>query len=293
MAETALELARKASAVFAERGFENARLEAELLLAAVLGLRRLDLYLQYDRPIETAELDSFRGFVRRRLRHEPLQYITGEAHFRQVVLRVDRRVLIPRPETEVLAGTVIAWSARREDRATLAAADIGTGSGAIALSLAHEGGFGRVVATDASVAALDVARENAERLGLADRVEFRHGELFEPLAGEQFDAIVSNPPYIAESERAALAPEVQEWEPEEALFAAGDGLAVLFALLDGAPARLARGGLLALEVGLGQAEAVAARMRGSGAYANVRVIPDLTGRERVVSGEVEWTRSSV
>jgi release factor glutamine methyltransferase len=289
MAETALALARKASAVFQERGFENPRLEAELLLAATLGLRRLDLYLQHDRPVRNGELERFRNAVRRRLKREPLQYITGEAHFRQLTLMVDARVLIPRPETEVLVGAVIEWAAARHAAGIrLSAADIGTGSGAIALSLAREGGFGRIVATDASGDALDVARANALRLQLEERVEFREGDLLDALAaGERFDAIVSNPPYVAESERGSLQPEVRDWEPSAALFARGEGLDVIRRLVDGAPARLLPGGVLALEVGLGQAEQVAGRMRGSDRYTDVRIVRDLAGRDRVVLGEVE------
>lgn len=282
--ETALELARKAAGVFAERGFENARLEAELLLAAALGLRRLDLYLQHDRPIALRELETFRGYVRRRLRREPLQYIAGQAQFRHLVLEVDRRVLVPRPETEVLVGQVIAWLAARDQVAQLAVVDIGTGSGAIALSLAQEAGLRRVLATDVSPEALAVARQNAIRCGLAERVDFRRGDLLEALReDERFDAIVSNPPYIAESERASLPPEVSEWEPPGALFA-GDGLNLLQRLVDGAARHLNAGGLLAVEVGVTQAQTVAGRMAG-GEFENIRVVRDLAGRERVVMGE--------
>lgn len=289
VSQTALALARKAGAVFAERGFEHPRLEAELLLAAALGIGRLDLYLDPDRPVGADDLETFRRFVRRRLRREPIQYITGVAHFRRLVLHVDGRVLIPRPETEVLAGVVIEWAARRAPASPeMSAADIGTGSGAIALSLVVEAGFGRVVATDASSAALEVARHNAERLGLADRVELREGVLFDALPpGERFDTIVSNPPYIAESERPVLPADVRDWEPPSALFAAGDGLALLTSIVDGAASHLKPRGSLAVEVGLGQAAKVAEHMRRAGVYRNVRVIEDLAGRERVVTGEVE------
>jgi release factor glutamine methyltransferase len=288
---TPLTLAQIAADHMRERGLENARLESELLLASVLGIRRLDLYLQYERPLTDQEVDRFRELVRRRLRREPLQYIVGEAHFRELVLRVDARVLIPRPETGMLVGEVLAWARARaeaggETAEGLAAVDIGTGSGAIALSLAREGPFGHIVATDLSADALVVAAENAERSGLADRVEFREGALWTPLGeDERFDVVVSNPPYIAESERAELEPEVREWEPESALFAADAGLEVLAALVAGASAHLRPGGLLALEVGADQAAEVAARIEGTGAFGGARIVRDLAGRERIVLAE--------
>lgn len=283
MAEhTPLALARLAADHMAGRGIENARLEAELMLAAVLGIRRLDLYLQYDRPLTRDEVAGFRAMVKRRLRREPLQYILAEAAFRELVLRVDPRVLIPRPETEVLVQVVLDWARERGGDA-LDAVDIGTGSGAIALSLAHEGPFERVVATDVSADALALARENATRLGLSDLVEFREGALFDALApDERFDVVVSNPPYIDEADRDTLAPEVRDWEPERALFASGGGLEVIEALVAGAPAHLREGGLIALEVGLGQAETVAERMAATGVYDVPWIVKDLAGRERIV-----------
>jgi release factor glutamine methyltransferase len=279
-----IELTRKASGVFADRGFDNPRLEAELLLAGVLGIKRLDLYLQHDRPVTEEELERYRSAVRRRLKHEPLQYVLGTAAFRHLELAVDRRVLIPRPETEVLVGAVLEWARTRENLG--AALDIGTGSGAIALSLAAEGSFTRVVATDVSQEALAVAQQNAHRIGLGDRVELREGSLFEPLhAGEQFTVIVSNPPYVADTERDTLAPEVREHEPATALFAGNDGLSVIKSLLRDAAQWLETGGLLALEIGATQGDEVMQRARASGHYENVRVLPDLSGRARVVLAE--------
>lgn len=276
---TPLELARIAADVLASKGIEQPRLEAELLLAAVLGVRRLDLYLQHDRPLLESEVAAYREAVRRRMRREPLQYITGEVGFRELTLRVDRRVLIPRPETEVLVGAVLEWAG--EDSGI--ALDVGTGSGAIALSLAREGPFRRVVATDVSRGALEVARENARRAGLETRVEFREGSLWEAVRpGEAFDVIVSNPPYVAEADRASLPPEVRDYEPPEALFAPRGGLGLLEALVAGAPARLRPGGLLALEVGDGQAPAVLDAIHATGAYERAWVVRDLAGRDRVV-----------
>ncbi|MGH7480611.1 MAG: N5-glutamine methyltransferase family protein, partial [Longimicrobiales bacterium] len=201
---TPIELARLAADRLAGTGIENARLDAELLLAHTLGLRRLDLYLQFDRPLSEAEVARYRVAVRRRLRREPVQYIVGETAFRELSLRVDARALIPRPETELLVGEVLRWAGGR----ALDALDIGTGSGAIALSLVREGGFAHVVATDVSADALALAAENAAAAGLADAVEFRRGALWDAVPnGERFDVIASNPPYVADAERAALAPE--------------------------------------------------------------------------------------
>jgi release factor glutamine methyltransferase len=289
---TPLTLARVAADHMRERGIENARLEAELLLAAVLGVSRLDLYLQFERPLSAAEVERFRELVRRRLRREPLQYILGEAHFRELVLRVDPRVLIPRPETELLVGEVLAWARARVaaggiEGEGLGVVDIGTGSGAIALSLAREGPFSHVVATDLSADALAVAADNAARSGVAEQVEFREGALWAALGtDERFDVVVSNPPYIAEAERAELEPEVREWEPESALFAGEAGLAILAALVDGAPAHLRPGGLLALEIGSEQGAAVVGRIEGTGAYGSARIVRDLAGRERIVLAEL-------
>ncbi len=285
-----LELTKLAAEHLAGKGIEEARLEAELLLADILGIRRLDLYLQFERPLEPAEVDAYREALRRRADREPLQYITGEAEFRELTLNVDPRVLIPRPETEVLVGEVLGFDfdtdtdtegqGQAEGRGTVL--DIGTGSGAIILSLLHEGPFERGVATDVSEGALEVAAANAERHGLADRLELRSGSLWEPIGdGEVFRVIVSNPPYVADGERDGLMPEVRDHEPEGALFAGPDGLSVVREIVAGAPRHLAAGGLLAVEVGLGQADAVAALFRESG-FRAPRVATDLTGRERIV-----------
>ncbi len=268
----------------AARPMGDPRLEAELLLASVLGLKRLELALKPEERVGEEAVAAFLAAVERRVAGEPIQYIMGVAAFRELDLLVDRRVLIPRPETEVLVEEVLRWATARAERAgrLLTAADIGTGSGAIALSLLQEGPFERVVATDASLDALDVARENAGRLGLADRLELRHGSLLTPLRGERFDVIVSNPPYVADGERDSLPEDVREWEPAGALFAGHSGLEVLAALVEEAPLNLAPCGLLALEVGAGQAEEVAWRIGRRGAYNVPRVAPDLAGVERVV-----------
>jgi len=298
--ETPLGLARKAAAVLREQGHEHAQLDAELLLGHVLGIKRLDLYLQFERPLTEAEVEAYRAVIRRRRRGEPVQYITGEAAFRELVLAVDRRVLIPRPETEVLVGEVLRWAWARvgvqppragrgradaEAVRELAALDVGTGSGAIALSLAQEGPFRRVVATDSSAEALEVAAENARRTGHSGRVELRAGSLFEPVAGERFDVIASNPPYVGLAERALVAADVIAWEPSMALFAGEDGLEIIDAIVAAAPEHLAPGGLLALEVGHAHGAEVIRRIDATGAYASARVVRDLAGRERLVLAE--------
>ncbi len=268
-----------------EKGVEAGRLDAEWLLSTALGVDRLQLYLQYDRPLSSEEREAFKPLLRRRARREPLQYIIGRAAFRQLELKTDPRVLIPRPETEVLVQEVLDW-ASAGGRSLGRVWDMGTGTGAVALSLAAEGTVTKVVATDSSPDALSVAAENADRHDLSGLVEFREGSLFEPLEkGEEFDVIVSNPPYIAEGEKGELQPEVRDWEPREALFAGEDGLDVIRQLVAGAPEYLLPGGLLALECGLGQAERVAAHVNATGAFATVRIRPDLTGRPRVVMAE--------
>ena len=280
---TVLHLVRWSAEYLKTKGIAGGRLDAELLLAEVLGMDRLHLYLEHDRPLEPEELARFRATLLARARRQPLQYILGRAHFREVTLRTDPRVLIPRPETEELVGAVLArvgfW-----DRTDLRALDLGTGSGAIALSLALEGPFVQVVGTDASGGALDVARENAAHLGLEAKVELRLGDLFDPVAsGEAFDVIVSNPPYVSEGELPGLEPEVREWEPREALVSGGeDGTAFTFALIEGAGTRLRSGGLLALEVGAGRAGRIADKIREVGGFGPPEVLRDLARRERIV-----------
>lgn len=276
---TLLELIRWTTTYLAERGVHNARLTTELLLAGVLGLKRLDLYLQYDRPLRAEELAEFKARLQRRARREPLQYIEGRAAFRDLVLEVDRRVLVPRPETEVLVGEVLRRCAGREG---LRALDVGTGSGAIALSLATEGPFARVVATDVSADALAVARANHAAAAPGAPVEFRAGAGYAPVADERFDVIVSNPPYIAEHERAEMDPEVVEWEPAQALFAGADGLDVIRELVAGAPQHLRPGGLLALEIGAGQGTAVLDLVGATPGLEAAELRPDLAGRDRIV-----------
>jgi release factor glutamine methyltransferase len=274
---------RWSAAYLGEKGIAGGRLDAELLLADALDGDRLQLYLEHDRPLLPEELARFRPNLLARARRKPLQYILGRAQFRDISLHVDSRVLVPRPETEELVGAVLD-RVRGWGRTELRALDLGTGSGAIALSLASEGPFAQVVGTDVSGEALEVARENRARLGLDARVELREGDLFGALRpGETFDVVVSNPPYVAEEELAGLEPEVRDWEPRRALLAGGeDGTAILRTIVEGAAERLTPGGLLALEVGAGQAAAIAERVRDVGGFASPDVVKDLARRDRIV-----------
>jgi release factor glutamine methyltransferase len=274
------------------KGVESARLDAEYLLAHVLRVGRLEMYLQHERPLTSRELDEFRPLLKRRAKREPLQYVLGRQAFRTLNLEVGPGVLIPRPETEQLVEEVLGWCrASRPADAALTGLDVGTGSGAIALSLLAEGPFARFVGTDVSPRALGVAARNRDAVGLRERLDLREGGLFAPLrSGERFDVVVSNPPYVAEREREGLAPEIVDWEPAEALFGGSDGLSVIRSILAGADAYLRPGGLLALEVGLGQAKAVATLLEGGRGYRDVRVRRDLAGKERIVVAT--WSESN-
>lgn len=276
---TVMELVAWTADWLKEKGFHNPRLNAELLLAGTLGVKRLDLYLQFDRPLRADELAEFKARLLRRAKREPLQYIEGTAAFRDLVLRVDRRVLIPRPETEVLVQSVLDWAEGREG---LTALDVGTGSGAIALALATEGPFSRVVAVDVSDDALALAAENRDRAAPASSVDFRLGSLYDAVEGERFDVIVSNPPYVGTEERESLDAEVRDWEPPAALFAGAGGLDVIRPLVAQSPGHLLPGGLLAMEIGAAQADAVCALIRETGAFGEPTVRRDLAGRDRIV-----------
>ncbi len=281
---TVLRMIRWSGQYLEEKGIEEGRRDAEHLLAEALGMPRLELYLQFDRPLTPDELSAYKPLLLRRAEREPLQYVLGWTGFRELELKCDRRALIPRPETEVLVQAVLDWVAGRpEPDGGWTALDVGTGTGAVALSLLREGPFGRVVATDRSAEALSLARENAEAHELADALELREGSLFEPLTDDEaFDVVVANPPYVGEAEAGSLAPEVREWEPAEALFAGADGLAVLRPLIRGAPARLRSGGLLALEIGEGQGDAVRTVAEEVEALDEPELRRDLAGRRRIL-----------
>jgi release factor glutamine methyltransferase len=255
-------------------GCDTPRLDAEVLLADVLGVDRVRLLTDRELTVAGPAVRAFQEAVRRRaFAREPVAYITGRRGFRNLELCVDRRALIPRPETELLVEVALALPVGAR------VLDVGTGSGAVALALAQERPDLEVSASDVDADALALARANGERLGL--RVSWLQADL---LAGipDEFDVALSNPPYVAEGERASLAPEILRHEPPGALFAGADGLDVIRALLAQLAAR-ARVRRAALEVGAGQASAVAELMRGAG-FAAIRTERDLAGIERVVVG---------
>jgi release factor glutamine methyltransferase len=266
-----------ATIAIAAAGCDTPKLDAELMLARVLGVSRERLLTDRDLVVSGPAIRSFQDAVRRRaIEREPITYITGVRHFRRLELMVDPRVLIPRPETELLVEVALARLARGAR-----VLDVGTGSGAIALALADERPDLAVAGSDVSEDALVVARANAARLGL-DRVEWLQADLLDGVP-DDFDAIVSNPPYVSEADRASLAPEILRHEPARALFAGQDGLDAIRALIAQA-ATHARARLLMLEVGAGQAKAVEELMCRVG-FADVRAERDLAGIERVVAGE--------
>ena len=276
---TVLEIIKRTTEFLATKGVASPRLNAELLLGHVIGRRRMQLYLEFERPLTAAELDRLRPLVRRRGQQEPLQYVLGEAEFRGLRLKVDRRALIPRPETELLVELVHTWAGTQAP--VLRALDLGTGSGAIAAALATLWPGAAVVAAERCPEALALARENFAALGLEGRIQPVAATWFDGVPPGPYDAIVSNPPYLTAAEVAATAPEVREHEPRAALEAPEEGLADLRAILEAAPGYLRPGGLLALETGCDHRAALCARLQAAG-FQSVAAHQDLTGRERFI-----------
>jgi release factor glutamine methyltransferase len=261
---------------------EKAPHEARELLAALHDMPRHWPVLARETAVDEAARRRALAAAARRARGAPMQYAAGQAAFRHLTLAVDERVLIPRPETEHLVEIVIDLTRASAARGTIV--DVGTGSGAIALALASEGSFARVIGTDVSLDAIAVARVNALRCAnvLRADVEFRHGSLLGPVPERGLCAVVSNPPYIAFDEAASLPAGVRDWEPSVALFSGAEGMATTAELVRAAAPALAPGSLLALEVDARRASLVAERVASHGGYEDVRVLLDLTGRERFV-----------
>lgn len=246
---TVREIKERTETFFKQKGVPNAKLDTDILIAHSLGLKRLDLYLDMDRPLTEAQLDALRPLVKRRASREPLQYIIGSTEFYGLTLKVDPRALIPRHETEELVDHIVGRFTTAPQRVL----DLGTGSGALALALASKYTDAKITAIDQSNEALALAAENAEALGLAERLTFLQGSWFTPLpADSHFDLIVANPPYLTEAEMQTAEPEVVDHEPSAALVSGGDGLDDLRRILGETKQYLAEGGLLALETGIAQ-----------------------------------------
>ena len=275
-----VELISTAAEHLESHGFESARLEVELMLGHVLGCTRLDLYLKFDQPVGEEELERFRALYRRRLNHEPLQYLLGSTGFRDIEVRTDCRALAPRPETELLVEEAVSFLRNRGD---VLVADLGVGSGVIAVSVAYEIPSAHVVAVDLSDDALMLTGENARRLGVDDRIDLVSADMLAGIDGRgPFDAILSNPPYVMSGEIESLQPEVRDWEPRMALDGGPDGLRLLEPVAREAYRHLKPGGLLLLECDDRQADHLCEVLVSTGLYDNVTVINDLAGKKRLV-----------
>lgn len=283
--ETILNLLRKSTAFFEEKGIGEAKLSAEHLLAHVLKQKRLQMYLRFDQPVQEEELAEYRALVRRRLAHEPVQYIVGTTEFYGLEFAVSPAVLIPRPETEHLIDAVLDLQKSELLRPDLRILDIGTGSGAIAITLASQLKDARVTATDVSPEALAIARINADAHGLSERLRLQTHDIFDgAIEGESapFDVIVSNPPYIPQDEVTDLQPEIREHEPLIATTDGDDGLRFYRRIAERAQDLLAPGGLLAVEIGQGQASAVTGIFASAG-LRDISAREDYSGIERIIT----------
>jgi len=307
---------------FEKKGIPQPRLEAEILLAHVLGIERIDLYLKYDQPVGEAERAAYRDLVRRRAGGEPTRYLTGGCEFMSLALKVTPACLIPRPETELLVEEVLRLAGVRSPRrpamaapagqyapvrartgrpywaagaaapagppappAPLSAIDLCTGCGCVAVSLAAYLPHGRITATDISPEALAVARTNAEAHGVAGRVTLLEGDLYEPLDAadvQPADFLAANPPYVAQAEWETLAPEIRLHEPRAALVAGPAGTEIIERILKGAPAYLKPGGALLVEIGDKQGAAVAQKAAAVRGLADVRILKDYAGLDRIL-----------
>lgn len=280
---TVLSLLQTTAEYLHGKGIDSARLDAEVLLAGVLGLPRIQLYARHDRPVSPGELNAYREQIRRRARGEPVARIRGEKEFYSLSFRVTGDVLVPRPETEGLVDEAIAWLRRESGPAAPRILDIGTGSGCIAVALAKQCPGASVVATDTSRAALAVAHQNAGVHGVSEKIVFREGDLYAALTKDDietpFDIVVSNPPYIDRGEE--LPREVADFDPPEALYAEEAGTALYRRLAQGLDRVLHPQGLALVELGAGQAEAAAAFF-GEAGFEHCEAIRDLNGIERIL-----------
>ena len=281
---TILKLLKWTTAYFKAHHIEQPRAAAEILLAHTLGIGRVDLYVQYDRPLESHELEVFKRFIQRRILREPVAYIVGKKEFWSMDLKVTPDVLIPRPETETLVEAALTIIPLEPGSAPLKILDLGTGSGAVVLAMASERPVHRFYAVDRSEKALAVALDNARMLDLNKAITFLQGNWFDSVRElvHYFDVIVSNPPYISSHEYKALPPEIAQYEPREALDGGSDGLDAIRLIIKETARYIVPGGRLVFEIGYDQWTAVEKLIEGSGAYSEWAVIKDYSGHDRVV-----------
>jgi len=285
---TILKLLKWTTAYFKSHHIEQPRAAAEIFLAHTLGVGRVDLYIQYDRPLEAHELETFKGFIQRRVQREPVAYIVGNKEFWSMDLKVTPDVLIPRPETETLVEAALTIVPPEPGTVPLKIMDLGTGSGAIVLAMASERPEQSFFAVDRSEKALAVAQDNARMHELDKALTFLQGNWFDPVRdlGRYFDVIVSNPPYISSHELEILPPEITQYEPREALDGGPDGLEAIRLIIKQASDHIVAWGWLIFEIGHDQWAAVEKLIAGSGAYSDWAVIKDYSGYDRVVMTRV-------
>ena len=274
---------KKSAGYLQNKGSDSPRLDAEILLCHVLGLQRLDLYLQFDRPLSEEEKSEYRQLLSCRGDREPVAYITGEKEFMSLSFHVTPEVLIPRPDTEVLVEESVRlieeW--KKAKKVLPSVFEIGSGSGAISISLLHHFPDLEITASDISDAALSITRKNAERHHVLDRLQLMQGDLFAGAEGP-FDMILSNPPYIAESERESLSPEITKYEPGEALFAGKEGLDIIFRILDEGEKKVSPGGWILVEIAPGQIKKLKSKIEADQKFSSSTEIHDYAGRVRVL-----------
>ncbi len=277
---TILSLLKWTTAYFKKKGISEPRTSAELLLAHVLKIKRIDLYIYFDKPVQQDELKQFKTLILRRLRHEPIQYIIGKTEFWSREFYLTKEVLIPRPETESIIENILNLL-RNNKKETYTIMDIGTGSGIIAVTLAMELPNSIIFAGDINLASLKVAKKNIERYLLQDRIHLICSNVFGAIKREAlFDIIVSNPPYVSHEEWQALPPEIKGYEPKEALMAGVDGLDVIKKIIKEAYLYLKKGGYLILEIGAFQAKKVKDLFKNE--YRSIEIHKDYSGWDRVV-----------
>lgn len=273
---------------FAQKGIESPRLDAEVLLGHVLHKQRIYLYVHFDEPLQEAELAAFREMIKQRINHVPVAYIVGEKEFMGLTFKVTEATLVPRPDTEILVQAAVD-GLRKMGCPNPRIADIGTGTGAVGLSVLHFVKDAELDTVDISPAAREVAEENAASLGFSERAHFFTGDLLAPLAGNTYAAIVSNPPYIPAKDIEGLSADVRVSEPHTALDGGEDGLDFYRRLCSEAPAMLTAGGFMAFEVGIHQAEDVAQLAKDNPLIGETEILKDYAGIQRVV---VAWKKEA-